>query len=198
MKKVLIIALAALLLVGATIGGTYAWLMDKTTPITNTFTVGNVDITLAETTGTSYKMVPGNTITKDPTLTVEEGSESAWVFVKIDKKNFDDYMTFAIADGWTKLEGDATKDASAVYYREYTASNEDVEYSVLKDDAVKVIDTVTKAQMDAISGANSEEKAPTLTFTGYAIQMDGFTKEATDAANAVAAWAAIVSAQAQQ
>ena len=176
MKKVLIIALAALLLVGATIGGTYAWLMDKTDPITNTFTVGNVSITLTETERT-YKMVPGNDLPKDPAITVAAGSEACWVFVKIDKsENFDNYMTFDVAEGWEQLKnGDVA--VPGVYYRAQAALTAEgataAEYGVLKGDVVSVLKDVTKAQMEAVSGENYES-APTLTFTGYAIQADGF------------------------
>ena len=94
MKKKLLIPIMILILVIGAVGGTLAWLTDKTDPVTNTFTVGNVDITLAETTGKTYKMVPGQTITKYPKVTVEAGSEECWLFVKIEKStNYDNFMT---------------------------------------------------------------------------------------------------------
>ena len=46
------IALTACLMIAvmvASIGGTLAWLTDQTGPVTNTFTAGNIDITLDET-----------------------------------------------------------------------------------------------------------------------------------------------------
>ena len=105
-KRVWISILAVVLLLCCGIGGTLAWLSVKTASVQNTFTVGDIDITLAETTGTSYKMVPGNTLTKDPKVTVKSGSEACWLFVKVEKsENFDTFMTFAIADGWTELSG---------------------------------------------------------------------------------------------
>ena len=51
------------LVLSFTIGGTLAWLTDTTEPVTNTFTYGDINITLAETTEV-YKMVPGNSISK--------------------------------------------------------------------------------------------------------------------------------------
>lgn len=45
------------LVLSFTIGGTLAWLTDTTEPVTNTFTYGDINITLAETTEV-YKMVP--------------------------------------------------------------------------------------------------------------------------------------------
>ena len=117
MKKTLITVLATLLICASVVGTTLAWLTDKTDAITNTFTYGDINITLTETTGTEYKMVPGQTVAKDPTITVDKDSEACWLFVKIDEStNFDDFMTYEVADGWTALP-----DNAGVYYREVTA-----------------------------------------------------------------------------
>ena len=75
MKKKITLLLSLALAVAIGIGGTLAWLTDKTESKVNTFTVGNIDIDLTETT-TNYKMVPGQTIDKDPKVTVEAGSEA--------------------------------------------------------------------------------------------------------------------------
>ena len=162
--KVLAVVLALVLLVGGAIGGTLAWLTDKTEDVVNVFTESDVDITLTENTGNSYKMVPGATITKDPVVTVLANSEACWVFVKIEKstdKAFDDYMTFTVAEGWTALPTDST-----VYYRAVPASAANQDFNVIKDNTVTVKDTVTKGMMDALNAANY----PKLTFTAYAIQ----------------------------
>lgn len=171
----------ALVLVVAlvSVGGTIAWLTDKTQSVTNTFTVGNIDITLTETT-TDYKMVPGNTIAKDPTVTVEGGSEACWLFVKIEEStNLDDFITYTVDSGWTALTG-----VTGVYYREVAASNTDQIFNVLTsktgytDGYVTVNESVTKTQMDAIK--NGTASAPTLKFTAYACQKDNVTS-VTDA-----------------
>ena len=146
----------------ASIGGTVAWLTDKTAPVTNTFTMSDIDIDLTETTGNNYKMVPGNTITKDPKVTVNEGSEACWLFVKVEKStNFDDFMTYEIADGWTLVPGEAN-----VYYRTVGATTADTDFSVIKNNQVTVKDTVTKAAMNVLTA----ETYPKLTFTAYAVQ----------------------------
>ncbi|MBQ8648189.1 MAG: hypothetical protein IJ484_08615, partial [Oscillospiraceae bacterium] len=41
--------LALVLMIGCAIGGTLAWLIADTGPVTNTFTYGNIDLTLDET-----------------------------------------------------------------------------------------------------------------------------------------------------
>ena len=89
-KKTLLMSLAAVLLVVSGVFGTLAWLTDSTDSITNTFTVGNIDIDLTETlpTDRTAKMVPGHTIKKDPKVTVTAGSN---IYM-------DDYKTGAIHD----------------------------------------------------------------------------------------------------
>lgn len=98
--KAVALVLAGGLLVGATVGGTLAWLTDKTEAVTNTFVVGDIDIDLDESklndgalvTGTrvmsndNYKILPGNNQPKDPVVTVEKGSEACWLFVEVTEK----------------------------------------------------------------------------------------------------------------
>ena len=171
MKKALFIMLSAALIVCATVAGTLAWLTDTTDPVVNTFTVGDINITLTESENLDLKMVPGRTITKDPKVTVNEGSEACWLFVKVVKSgNFDDFMTFEMADGWIALSGYA-----GVYYRNVDATNADTGFDVLKDNKVTVLDTVTKTMLEGVKNADGtpNENAPTLTFTAYAVQKDG-------------------------
>lgn len=182
MKKVLSIVAIALVLCFV-VGGTLAWLKAETTPVVNTFTVGDINIDLDETTGNNYKMVPGNTLSKDPKVTVKGGSEACWLFVKIEKSaNYDTYLEdYAVASGWTALTG-----VDGVYYREVSASAADQEFYVLagKDGYtngyVTVKDSVTKAEMEALKVDGAQ--LPTLTFTAYAVQKD-------NVASAAAAWA---------
>ena len=91
--KVLIAALCAVLLVVGSVMGTLAYLTDRQA-VVNTFTVGNVDITVDEAPvtpdgevipgedrveGNDYHLIPGQTYTKDPTMTVKKGSEESYV-----------------------------------------------------------------------------------------------------------------------
>ena len=177
--KTLVALLSLVLLLGCSLSGTLAWLADKTDPVTNTFTVGDIDITLVETT-TDYKIVPGVNIAKDPKVTVEADSEACWLFVKVEESdNLCTFIEYAIADGWTALPG-----VAGVYYREVAASETDQAFAVLQGDIVSVPDSVTKDMMDALT----EETAPTLTFTAYAVQK-------ANIATAADAWAAVQPAQ---
>ena len=77
-------------------------------------------------------------------------------------------MTYSIADDWTALTGQP-----GVYYREVGAVTADTGFSILKDDVVKVSDTLTKEDIKNIT------TKPTLTFTAYAVQKDGIADAAT-------------------
>ena len=93
LRKVLLLACSAVLLVCLSVGATLAYLT-STDKVVNTFTVGKVAIKLdeaeAKPDGTlvegadrvkanSYKLMPGHTYNKDPMVTVLEGSESCYV-----------------------------------------------------------------------------------------------------------------------
>jgi len=162
--------LAFVLVIGGTIGGTMAWLMDKTDSVENTFTYGDINIDLSETTGTTYKILPGNDISKDPKVTVEAGSEASWLFVKIEEINWPIFMeedgttrkvNYAVSEGWTELTGE-----TGVYYREAPAAAADTNYSVLLNNVVNVSDELTKSEINGVT------LQPVLKFTAYAVQND--------------------------
>lgn len=185
-KKTLALFLALALVLGGVIGGTMAWLTDKTPEIVNTFTDSDIEITLTETgaenNANSYKMVPGYTISKDPKVTVETGSEKCYLFVKLEESaNFNSFLTYEIADGWTSLVG-----VDNVYYRIVDTAEMGTAYSVLKDDQVMVQGTVTKKMMNALT----EQTYPKLTVTAYASQ---FNKTATESFDVNTAWTNISS-----
>ena len=163
----------AVLLAVVGVGVTVALLVASSKPVVNTFTIGGVKITLTETT-TEYKLTPGATVAKDPTVTVLANSEKSWLFVKVEKEqDFDAYCTYELQDGWTALEGH-----SGIYYQLVEKSSENQAFPVLKNNCVLVKDTLTEEQLNAIT-AN-----PTLTVTAYAIQDDGL-------GTATAAWQAL-------
>ena len=179
-SKAAALILAAGLLVGVVVGGTVAWLTAQSKQANNTFTPSNIKITLDETTGEDYKMIPGWTIDKDPKVTVEKGSEDCWVFIKVVEKgatvngttySLRDFITYSIdSNNWAPLH-DSDNDGIAdngIYYTKYEKRDDiDIAIKVLKDNQVMVKDTVTKEMMEALTGENY----PTLTFTAYASQL---------------------------
>lgn len=163
-KKTLALVLALTLVVVGVVSGTLAWLTAKSNVVTNTFTTSDIKVKLEETTGENYKMIPGYTISKDPKATVLAGSEECFLFVKLDKSaNFDDYLEYVIAEGWTKLEGVT----DTVYYRKVVTADIGKAYSVLANDQVTVSGDITKEQMNAFTTAT----LPKLTITAYASQL---------------------------
>ena len=100
-SKALLLTLCAVLLVAASVLGTMAYLT-STAKVENTFTIGKVEIKLdeakvtadgipvegaARVTANSYKLMPGTTYTKDPTVTVLNGSEASYVRMKVTFNN---------------------------------------------------------------------------------------------------------------
>lgn len=169
--------LALVLVFGCAVGGTFAWLTAKTDAVVNTFTYGDINIGLAETTGNDYKIVPGVDIGKDPKVTVEAGSEACWLFVKVEEKDWPAFketdnnkakIDYKIASGWTELEG-----VSGVYYREVGAVTADTSFDVIKDNVITVSENLTKTEVNTVVTVQ-----PKLTFTAYAVQKDGVTSAA--------------------
>lgn len=178
MKKKVLSIVAVVLVLCCAIGGTLAWLTAKSDVVTNTFAPSNIKIELKETTGESYKMVPGQTIKKDPAAKVLAGSEECWLFVKLEKSaNFDTFMTYEMANGWEEVTG-----APGVYAREVLTANIGTAYSVLAGDQVTVKDSVDETMMNSLTA----ETYPTLTITAYASQLH---KNATTDFTAAEAWA---------
>ena len=191
MKKILIAILATVLACVCAVGTTLAYLMDKTAPVKNTFTFGDINITLTETKGTeitdgrSFKVIPGDTIAKDPVVTVQAGSEACYLFIKVEETN-NQIGTEKVVDYtvdttiWTALDGNP-----GVYYIEIgSLTATDTPYQVLKGGntdnttgQVLINSDLTKADLETLA-----TNVPTLTFTAYAVQK-------ANVANVAAAWA---------
>lgn len=187
-KKVFVTVLCAAALVVASVLGTMAYLTSQTETVTNTFTVGNVAITLDETDvtpmgvkdtdarvqGNEYKLIPGHQYTKDPTVHITAGSEDSWLFVKVvdEIAGIEADTTVAAqmaANGWTAVEGETNVYA----YKATVTSGQDI----------KVFENFT-IKGDA---AVADYAGKTITIEAYAIQADGFTT-AADAWKAAPTW----------
>ena len=110
-KKSLALLLAVALLIGGAVGGTIAWLTDTTEEVTNTFSVGNIDIELwehelkngallntgcptntqesehHEVSNNAYKIIPGTEQPKDPFVRVKADSEDCYIFIQVQEVN---------------------------------------------------------------------------------------------------------------
>lgn len=189
-SKAILMVVCAMLLVAASVMGTLAYLTSQAS-VTNSFSVGKVEITLdeaevdeygnrvvgaddlvARVTSNKYKLVPGHTYTKDPTIHVQPKSENCWVFAKIENDLGVDVTLENMNPKFKPLWVDNTR-VDGVYFYENI-----VPYSVNVTDLV-VFDEFTFANdADPAQYTNASIKV-----TGYAIQADGFT-------TAVDAWKA--------
>lgn len=193
-RKTLILAACAIMLVCATIAGTLAYLTD-TKYVTNTFTVGNVGITLNEaavdpdgtyvtdvnnrTNSNGYHLLPGHSYIKDPKITVSEGSEDCYLFVKVENglKGAEDTSTIAsqmASNRWVQVKGNVN-----VYVYATLKDGKTVPTVVTANDEVPVFDSFTiSGNVDGealLAYAKAEIKV-----TAYAIQADGFDGKTVD------------------
>lgn len=188
-KKKLLLFVSVILIGAMSVAGTVAYFTD-TDADTNTFTVGQVGLTLdeapvdengKETTGNrvqknNYKLIPGFAYDKDPTVHIDSDSSNAWIFVKVVNEiatiEGDPTVASQMADkGWTLVSGETDVYA----YKDIVSAGADIlvfESFTIKGDGVDgdVLETY---------------KDKTITVIGYAVQADGF-------GTAAEAWAAYV------
>lgn len=191
-KNILVMAACLALVAVVSVGGTIAWLTATTDPVTNTFTVGDINITLTETpnydsdgnnTLDSWqaKLIPGSEYAKDPVVTVTANSEDCYLFVKFEEiGNPSTYLTYTstltVDEGWT--QGDGTNIPANVWYRKVFMSNSDQSWNLLAGNKVTVKNTLDKETIKTIP---SQVK---ITYTAYAVQT-------ANIADAATAWAKI-------
>ena len=173
-KKVVALLLTMVLLIGAVVGTTLAWLTDSTNTITHTFTIGDVTIHLNDGqnaeddswTTKSQKVSPGVPVTDfNPYVKVDATSEKCWLFVKVETANG---PTVTLADCWktTSVDGVyvyAEETNSVLTEKIVDASVADVEYAIIKNATVNIPDTF----------APEGEQNATVEITAYAAQADG-------------------------
>ena len=192
--KALLLALCGVLLIVGTVFTTVAFLTSTTDVVKNTFTVGNVTITLDEKdvddstpdkdrdVENEYHLVPGGEYEKDPTIHVQANSEDCYLFIKVknDIASVEDSSSTIesqiLANDWAVLSQE--DDGSVIYYlSEKVESSEDVQ-DVYIFAGFKVSDDVSNETL-----ADLVETEPSITVVAYAIQSTGFD-------SAEEAWAA--------
>lgn len=169
-KSIILTSAVVIVLVGI-VGTTIAWLASNANLLTNTFTYGDIKISLIESDTSdgdedentnSYDMTPGNEINKDTVVKVDAGSEDCWLFIKLIKENdFDKYMTYSVESTWTNLNG-----YQDVYYIKVNKSDKEQTFNVMKDNIIKVKEELTHADLINITESNY----PKLEIKAYAVQ----------------------------
>lgn len=199
-RNIIALLLSAILLVGASVAGTVAYLTSND-KVVNTFTVGKVIITLDETDidgdndkednvnvnnvtrdkANAYKLIPGQRYAKDPVIHVDPTSESCWVFVKV-INGIDAFEagTTTVDNAYTDIAGQIAANkwtplegVDNVYYKEYVEGQDDKDLKVFEE--FKLADNA-----ESLIGWADINDETTITVTGYAVQKEGFA-EAIDA-----------------
>lgn len=200
--KALLMTMCAVLLVATSILGTVAYLT-STDLVTNTFTVGTVEITLDEAdvkvdgtyetnetnrvTENVYHLLPGHSYIKDPQVHVAEGSEDCYLFVKVE--NGIEAIEAAtveggytnIADQMKKLGWAPVEDAANVYVlmdgtnkKVVSGGNDVTVFENFKIDGAKVVNVPTGGTVPAGKLNIEAYKDAKIVVTAYAVQKDGF------------------------
>lgn len=217
-RRVLLLAACAVLLVAMSVGATLAYLTANTETVNNTFSVGNVSFD--ETAGAGldetdvdvygvkdsdtrvkaneYKLIPGHSYIKDPTVHIGTDSENAWLFVKVhngisavevayeytvvtgtdeDGNPIEETKLGTIADqmtalGWTQVDGAPN---GVFAYKEPVTAGQDIPvFKGFKLDGAKDLTAYATATVDV---------------QAYIVQADGFdTAKAAWTAAPLEAW----------
>lgn len=217
MKRTLIITICIVIACVLTVGGTFAFLAD-TSEDTNVFEMGNVSITLDEmdtdeagvpidgaerVTENEYKLIPGKTYVKDPTVTVKAGSEKAYIRMIVTVHNASAYLDITkgdhsvmfpelngeITNVWT-LEKETLNEEANTLTLEYRLGEKPAGTDDKGNDADKVLEPLFKslivpgeATSEQMKALNSESDPFIVEIVAHAVQAEGFE-------NANAAWAA--------
>ena len=209
LKKAMLAFVCALALVVGSVMGTMAYLTSEDT-VTNTFTVGNVVITLDEAPtnlngevtsdkdedrvqANEYKLMPGHEYAKDPTVWVDADSEDAYLFVEvvngIEEIEAEGNTTIAKQmedNGWIHVTGNVY-----VYDEKVSAGAEIPVFANFTIDGDVDNDTLADyATEKGEDGEVLENATKLINITAYAIQADGFEDD-FDAGNYTTIWGAL-------
>ena len=194
MKKVLkgnkaaaIISLVCIIALAVSVPKTISYLSASSEKVVNTFAAGAISLKLDEAkvdgngqeaddsrvTENTYKIVPGRTLDKDPTVTVLEGSEVCYVFLYVDDPlslgTYADYFTVDYSSDWIKAAQSGTA-SIYVYKTTVDASENDVELPAIFTQ-IKISINLTSEQAAALEGTE-------ITVKAYAVQTENITLEA--------------------
>lgn len=200
--KVMTLVLAFVLVIGASVAGTLAWLTAQTATVTNTFTSAelfsdNGSFTLwehkaedtdgdgvytldnsTEVTSNSYNILPGVNIPKDPTVDVVGLEEHAYLYIKV-TSTLPTGLTYTIdSSNWTAL-GDS-------YPGVYVYSGSNAEGNIVKAtnaDPKNFTATILTGNQIVVAGNYSGTSDDIkLSFDAYMVQATG------NGDSAAAAW----------
>lgn len=182
-KKIVALVMCMVLLVAVSITGTLAYLTSQDT-VTNTFTVGNVKITMDETDvdqstpnqdrdkTNSYKLLPGGTYTKDPIIHVDSNSEDCYLVVYVDNQLKNIETATSASKIANQMAARGWKQCTDTDYGDYWY------YVGLKDNGVDLNDNLAK-----VSKSANVELFTTFTVNANAVNTGSADNTALNLAN---------------
>lgn len=210
--KVVLALVCAVLLVGASVMGTLAYLT-STDKVVNTFTVGKVTFGGDDHTAgldeadvdldgnplknnvkvdkvsdadrvqkNTYKLKPGHTYVKDPTIHVGEDSEECYLFVKVEngisaiEDTSNTIASQMAAKGWKSVDGVANVYVYVATAGATTPAKVQANADVVVFENFKIAGTATNDSLKSYENAKIE-------VTAYGVQADGF-----EGSEAVSIW----------
>lgn len=209
-KKTLLLITSMILVAAISVMGTLAWLTDTDTAV-NTFTIGQVDILLDEADvdengklllddegnplervkENEYHLIPGQTYIKDPTVTVQAGSEPSYIRMIltvhnasavqeiIDKYDLGDFS--ALIGGWdeeTWLYHGFTEDTEAntisfeFRYKEVVGAEDDAVKLAALFETLRIPGQASNTELQGLYDGDFQ-----MVVYGHAIQSAGFEDE---------------------
>lgn len=181
------ILLIAVVTITMIVGGTMAYFTD-TEQQTSTMTIGQLDITLQEYTDDKNSiewddqkdgklLVPGDSVTKKPTVTLKENSVSSYLFMEISGANTMLTQGFSISGfnntNWQKLEDLTTIDGIYVYVGNH--ADDYIVEATSKDIVLPELFTTVTYNIENKESANDIKN--TLEIKAYAIQSKNITTQ---------------------
>lgn len=211
MKKKITAIIALILVVAAAIGGTYAYLTAESDEKTNTFTFGNIGTLDLKETKTSFEIIPGTTLDKDPQIKYTQGTNpiDAYLYVKIGlngtngwTKNADGTIThkigtqttglsFKVTDSWIDITPAGVTDYAVFVYTTDKSTAAKVQNTMSDYVQVMTNGQATPAEGIWVSGNVkasdvSGESVNALVIRAYAVQAAGFEADGSKTAAQVA------------
>ena len=151
-KKLIISVIILSLVVTAGVGSVIAYFASISGPVVNTFTVGQVELELADAEVGVIQLVPGTTAERTSVVTVKRDSEDCYVYVKIEQpRELTQYTSYELAEGWINLGG-----IDGVYYRQVPKSAVNMKYHVFKNDEIAIATHEIKTNLAKIVQASAK------------------------------------------
>ena len=163
-KKLTIAVVALSLALVLVVGGTLAFLATESNEVTNSFTYGNIQLTLTEEKGTNAKgmdfvgVVPGDKLAKDPTVNVIANSEDCFVYVLIDNQ-LGTAASYDIGSAWVKVGEDTTGTKVLYRYGDDSVKKSSDDQPIPVFTTLTFADDLNKAGVDALKGKEVVIKA---------------------------------------